>query len=329
MPSYSSYMRQMSVLDKDDDITWITVKGNHIPIKKGQSKEDAVKEFLESKKSGSSKSDKGATSKSAPAKSESKSAGTKTKKEYPHEFETGRKNALANPLTYNHRYTQKSKAAAYKEYQETAGKKSDNGGSKGNFNLKKTYGDLWDKHKIESGSALYEDDTKAMKVFNDLESELKKHGINELSDDVYNDLEDNNYHSLNMMLSLSGKFGKEKQKNALEMIERLESKGYKGSSFSTSVAKKMSQGDLPKVDSEIKEAFEDFPKFKIKKDYAVAENDNKRVVVEKYSDGVIGVTTETEGGELLNSAEFKSWESAATYANKQRILHKISLGEDK
>ena len=105
--------------------------------------------------------------------------------------------------------------------------------------------------------------------------------------------------------------------------------GSKGSSFSISVAKKMAQGDSPKVDSEIKEAFEDFPKFKIKKDYAVAENDNKRVVVEKYSDGVIGVTTETEGGELLHSAEFKSWESAATYANKQRILHKISLGEDK
>lgn len=243
MPSYSSYKRQMSVLDKDDDITWITVKGNHIPIKKGQSKEDAVKEFLESKKSDSSKSDKGATSKSAPAKSESKSAGTKTKKEYPHEFETVRKNALANPLTYNHRYTQKSKAAAYKEYQETAGKKSDNGGSKGNFNLKKTYSDLWDKHKIESGSALYEDDTKAMKVFNDLESELKKHGVNELSDDVYNDLEDNNYHSLNMMLSLSGKFGKEKQKNALAQIERWEKNGYKGSSFSTSVAKKMAQGE--------------------------------------------------------------------------------------
>lgn len=265
MPSYSSYMRQMSVLDKDDDITWITVKGNHIPIKKGQSKGDAVKEFFESKKSGGGKSEN----------------------------------------------------------------KSDNGGSKRKFNLKKVYGDLWDKHKIDSGSALYEDDNKAMKVFNDLESELKKQGINEFSDDVYSDLEENNFHSLNMMLSLSGKYGKEKQKNALEMIERLESKGYKGSSFSTSVAKKMSQGDLPKVDSEIKEAFEDFPKFKIKKDYAVAENDNKRVVVEKYSDGVIGVTTETEGGELLNSAEFKSWESAATYANKQRILHKISLGEDK
>ena len=172
MPSYSSYMRQMSVLDKDDDITWITVKGNHIPIKKGQSKGDAVKEFFESKKSG-------------------------------------------------------------------------------------------------------------------------------------------------------------EKKTTAKSTQKKDKDGSKGSSFSISVAKKMAQGDSPKVDSEIKEAFEDFPKFKIKKDYAVAENDNKRVVVEKYSDGVIGVTTETEGGELLNSAEFKSWESAATYANKQRILHKISLGEDK
>lgn len=127
MPSYTQYLRQMSVVvdSSDEDITWITVKGNHIPIKKGQNKGDAIKEFFESKKSGGSKSDKGATSKSAPAKSESKSAGTKTKKEYPHEFETVRKNALANPLLYNHRYTQKSKAEAYKEYQETAGNKTE------------------------------------------------------------------------------------------------------------------------------------------------------------------------------------------------------------
>ena len=34
----------------DEDIEWITVKGNHIPVKKGQSKDEAVKEFLEGKK---------------------------------------------------------------------------------------------------------------------------------------------------------------------------------------------------------------------------------------------------------------------------------------
>lgn len=54
MPSYSQYKRQLAVLDADDtDIeAWITVKGNHIPIKKGQSKEDAVKSFIESKNGG-------------------------------------------------------------------------------------------------------------------------------------------------------------------------------------------------------------------------------------------------------------------------------------
>lgn len=40
-------------IDKDEDIEWITVRGTHIPIKKGESKEQAVKKFLESKKSSS------------------------------------------------------------------------------------------------------------------------------------------------------------------------------------------------------------------------------------------------------------------------------------
>ena len=61
-----SYLRQMKVLDaKDDEVQWITVKGNHIPIKNGQSKEDAVKSFFESK------------GKSSGSKSESKSSGEK------------------------------------------------------------------------------------------------------------------------------------------------------------------------------------------------------------------------------------------------------------
>lgn len=52
MPSYLQYKRQLAVLDvADDDIeSWITVKGNHIPIKKGQSKEEAVSNFMERKR---------------------------------------------------------------------------------------------------------------------------------------------------------------------------------------------------------------------------------------------------------------------------------------
>lgn len=49
MPSYLSYLNQMAVVDADDDIQWITVRGNHIPIKKGENKEDAIKSFFESK----------------------------------------------------------------------------------------------------------------------------------------------------------------------------------------------------------------------------------------------------------------------------------------
>lgn len=56
MPSYTQYKRQIAVLDADDSEieSWITVRGNHIPIMKGQSKGDAVKSFIESKKGGKS-----------------------------------------------------------------------------------------------------------------------------------------------------------------------------------------------------------------------------------------------------------------------------------
>ena len=40
-------------IDKDEDIEWITVRGTHVPIKKGESKEQAVKNFLAGKKQSS------------------------------------------------------------------------------------------------------------------------------------------------------------------------------------------------------------------------------------------------------------------------------------
>lgn len=300
MPSYSSYMRQMSVLDKDDDIvSWITVKGNHIPIRKGQSKEDVVKSFIEAKSKGDGGKHYITTKKHGDtryvnpktydivktkegikpfgSKVEAQSfahklnhtdpyAGTPfavknyVRKQFPYEVESEEQVELTDLQGKKYTTTKKEleeagtskfgldpkgikPAILEPKKGENKTKESNGGSSKGEFNLKKTYNDLWNKHKIESGSALYEDDTKAMKVFNALKSELEKYGINELSDDVYEDLEDNNYHSLNMMLSLSGKFGKEKQKNALASIERWEKNGYKGASFSTSVAKKMAQGE--------------------------------------------------------------------------------------
>lgn len=73
MPSYMSYLRQMAVMDADDDdIQWITVKGNHIPIKKGENKEDAIKAFFESK-------NKSAKAEKSPEKSQNKSQGSGNK----------------------------------------------------------------------------------------------------------------------------------------------------------------------------------------------------------------------------------------------------------
>lgn len=39
--------------DDGKEVEWITVRGNHIPVKKGQSKADAIRDFIKSRKSGS------------------------------------------------------------------------------------------------------------------------------------------------------------------------------------------------------------------------------------------------------------------------------------
>ena len=40
---------EIEMVEDKEDLQWITVNGNHIPIKEGQSKEEAVKSFIESK----------------------------------------------------------------------------------------------------------------------------------------------------------------------------------------------------------------------------------------------------------------------------------------
>lgn len=43
----------LSAINDKEDIEWITVKGNHIPVKKGQTREEAIKEFIKSKRNDS------------------------------------------------------------------------------------------------------------------------------------------------------------------------------------------------------------------------------------------------------------------------------------
>lgn len=84
MPSYSQYKRFLSVLDGDDDIVWITVRGNHIPIKKGENKEEAIKSFFEKKSSESGQK--------SPEKAESRKEGSvspeKAKKPVKNDYST-------------------------------------------------------------------------------------------------------------------------------------------------------------------------------------------------------------------------------------------------
>lgn len=183
MTNFLSYKRHIAVLDADDSEieSWITVRGNHIPIMKGQSKEDAVKSFIEKKGGEYKKESYGKHYVKTGAKGDEKYVDPRTDtlhrekskvgffgsekeaKEYAHklnhtdpyagtpfavknyerkqfpyeieseekeskydpEFESVRKNALANSNVYGGRYTQKSKAEAYKEYKkDTASKEN-------------------------------------------------------------------------------------------------------------------------------------------------------------------------------------------------------------
>lgn len=95
MPSYTSYIRQMEVLDADD-VQWITVKGNHIPIKKGQSKEEAVKEFLAKKDSGNKKVDNSAKKGKVFAGVMNKVRNFKAKEEGTYDYATGKPKDYSN-----------------------------------------------------------------------------------------------------------------------------------------------------------------------------------------------------------------------------------------
>ena len=44
--SLNTKRNTIRVMNSDQNVEWITVKGNHIPVKKGQTKEQAVKDFV-------------------------------------------------------------------------------------------------------------------------------------------------------------------------------------------------------------------------------------------------------------------------------------------
>ena len=89
-------------------------------------------------------------------------------------------------------------------------------------NLMDLYADLEQKHSKFDG-VKGSRDVKAITA--GVITELDKKGVKELSSKVFDKLEDENYHNLNTMLSLSGYFGKDMQADTIKRNEKYIAKG--------------------------------------------------------------------------------------------------------
>lgn len=78
--------------------------------------------------------------------------------------------------------------------------------------------DVWDKLKISSGSQLYADYLLQKKYKAAMDAELEGKFTHELSKKVHDIIEDDNYHSLNQYLILSGDFGKKEENDWLTFL---------------------------------------------------------------------------------------------------------------
>lgn len=313
MVSYLRYKQELrTVQDADDIESWITVRGNHIPIKKGQSKEDAVKSFIEGKKKNLVENhnslveamnleEKGYFNKD-PKKRDSitqsaiemgkeeknleelmefgikEANNAKTESKYSPEFEVVRKNALANGNVYGGKYTQKSKAEAYKEYKNDTSSKE---------NMKKA--NEFVNGKPESSKKWSESWKPSAKQKQEAGFRLLEIG--------YNDVD----------------FGKDPAKNKQNVLEAIKESGTENANYLTNIVKNMpdnSFSDIEKFRTGVKNAKKDLssskkessgwiesPKFdKLTKQYmpASGEADNElgetlrsinRVVYRYYNDG--------------------------------------------
>lgn len=73
--------------------------------------------------------------------------------------------------------------------------------------LSRLVGDVWDELDIDSGSELMADKNKCKKFVDRMKSEIAKLGYTELSQEVFDYLEDWNNHSLNFVLKALNLFG--------------------------------------------------------------------------------------------------------------------------
>ena len=170
MPSYLQYKKLMSVLDADDDIQWITVKGNHIPIKNGQNKEEAIKEFFEKKsgksqESGSKNSSKETRASLAEKIAELVNPEKISKKEYAKRMLEG----VGAVQPY-------SLSELQKEYER---RKTESGGGRVPKQYRRAYGEMMDRVHESAKKEITEGDAirSAVKLAKDLGKNISKEQI--------------------------------------------------------------------------------------------------------------------------------------------------------
>lgn len=170
MPSYLQYKKLMSVLDADDDIQWITVKGNHIPIKNGQNKEEAIKEFFEKKsgksqESGSEKSSKETRASLAEKIAELVNPEKISKKEYAKRMLEG----VGAVKPY-------SLSELQNEYER---RKTESGGGRVPKQYRRAYGEMMDRVHESAKKEITEGDAirSAVKLAKDLGKNISKEQI--------------------------------------------------------------------------------------------------------------------------------------------------------
>ena len=79
--------------------------------------------------------------------------------------------------------------------------------------------------KAESGGEIRADEKKASLYAKRIYDELDKRGVTTLTDKIHEDLEDENAHTLNLVLSLGGYFGEDKQHKMLEFVNKMREQG--------------------------------------------------------------------------------------------------------
>lgn len=156
MTSYLRYKQQIRTVQDADDAeieSWITVRGNHIPIRKGQSKEEAVKSFIEHQ---AGKNDLPQGTKWSPTNTKGEGTGNKpSQKKEKYNIQHGAK--ISDIESMINKHADKKGYKSWKEEEEhIAEKLKEEGiyayGSQIKEAMKNVYGDVYTQERKEEGS---------------------------------------------------------------------------------------------------------------------------------------------------------------------------------